>query len=133
MSEKSLTKQLYEDYSSILKEAKSMGCNEILALRNIPLKSMEEIVNVLKIVSDLKERNIDLETLENYMKFEDECVKNNFTFKSILEAREKQIVKKPVPHPNDYGITYCPNCGTCFGGLDCAKYCWDCGQKLDWE
>lgn len=133
MNEKSLTKQLYEDYSSVLKEAKSMGCNEILALRNIPLENMEEIVNALKIESDLKDRNMDLETLENYMQFEEECIKKNFTFKSILEAREKQIAKKPIPHPDDYGITYCPNCGTFFGGLDCAKYCWDCGQKLDWE
>lgn len=90
-------------------------------------------INALKMVSDLQDRGMNLETLENYMQFEDECVKKNFTFKSILKAREKQVAKKPIPHPVDYGITYCPNCGTYFGGLDCTKYCWDCGQKLDWE
>ena len=90
-------------------------------------------IEALKTVSDLQDRGMNLETLENYMQFEDECIKKNFTFKSILKAREKQIAKKHIPHPYDYGITYCPNCGTSFGGLDCAKYCWDCGQKLDWE
>ena len=71
MNKKSLVKQLYEDFSHVLEEAKSMGCNEILALRNIPLENMEEIVNALKIESDLKDRNMDLETLENYMQFEE--------------------------------------------------------------
>ena len=96
MDEKSLVNQLYEDFSHVLKEAQTMGCNEILALRNIPLENMKEIVNALKIVSDLKDRNIDIETLENYMQFEDECIKNNFTFISVLESREKQIEKKRV-------------------------------------
>ncbi len=96
-------------------------------------KVVDMAIRALEIASDLKERNIDLETIKNYIQFEDECIKKNFTFKSILEAREKQIAKKPVPHPADHSVNYCPNCGKYFVGLDCAKYCWDCGQKLDWE
>lgn len=133
MNEKSLAKKLYEKYVPVLEGSKHMECINTFTLKDMPIESMEEIVNALKTVSDLQDRGMNLETLENYMQFEDECIKKNFTFKIILKAREKQIAKKPIPHPYDYGITYCPNCGTSFGGLDCAKYCWDCGQKLDWE
>lgn len=41
-------KNLAEDYRMVLHEAKSMGCNEIKALYNIPLKNMEMIVQALK-------------------------------------------------------------------------------------
>ena len=40
-------KDLSEDYRMVLHEAKSMGCNEIKALYNIPLKNMEMIVQAL--------------------------------------------------------------------------------------
>lgn len=43
-----LIKQLADDYSAVLKEAKSMGCNEIKALYNIPLKNRELIVQTLE-------------------------------------------------------------------------------------
>lgn len=43
-----LIKQLADDYSAVLKEAKSMGCNEVKALYNIPLKNMEMIVQALE-------------------------------------------------------------------------------------
>lgn len=51
-------------------------------------------INALKIVQKLKERKMTMEVLENYMQFEDECVKKGFTFKSILEAREKLAIDK---------------------------------------
>ena len=41
-------KDLAEDYRMVLHEAKSMGCNEIRALYNIPLKNMEMIVQALE-------------------------------------------------------------------------------------
>ena len=44
MTEKDLT----EDYRMVLHEAKSMGCNKIKALYNIPLKNMEMIVQALE-------------------------------------------------------------------------------------
>lgn len=43
-----LIKQLADDYSAVLKEAKSMGYNEVKALYNIPLKNMEMIVQALE-------------------------------------------------------------------------------------
>ena len=41
-------KDLAEDYRMVLHEAKSMGCNEIKELYNIPLKNMEMIVQALE-------------------------------------------------------------------------------------
>lgn len=133
MNEKSLAKKLYEKYVPVLEDSKHMEYINTFTLKDMPIESMEEIVNALKIASDLKDRNMDLETLENYMKFEDECVKKNFTFKSILEAREKQIAKKPFPHPDNRKMKYCPSCGSYYGMFTGMKYCVNCGQKLDWE
>lgn len=55
-------KDLAEDYRMILHEAKSMGCNEIKALYNIPLKNMEMIVQAL-------EKQIPKKPHKNFEKF----------------------------------------------------------------
>ena len=47
-SESKLIESMADGYSNVLKEAKSMGCNEIKALYNIPLKNMEMIVQSLE-------------------------------------------------------------------------------------
>ena len=47
-SEAKLIESMADDYSNVLKEAKSMGCKEIRALYNIPLKNMELIINALE-------------------------------------------------------------------------------------
>ena len=47
-SEAKLIESMADDYSNVLKEAKSMGCKEIRALYNIPLKNMEMIVQALE-------------------------------------------------------------------------------------
>ena len=43
-----LIKQLADVYSVTLKMAKSIGCDEIKALYNIPIKNMEMIVKALE-------------------------------------------------------------------------------------
>ena len=47
-SEAKLIESMADDYSNVLKEAKSMGCKEIRALYNIPLKNMELIISALE-------------------------------------------------------------------------------------
>ena len=47
-SEAKLIESMADDYSNVLKEAKSMGCKEIRALYNIPLKNMELVINALE-------------------------------------------------------------------------------------
>lgn len=98
----------------------------------------EECQKSVEICKSMIERNITPENMEEYMKFEDECVKDGFTFNSLLEAREKQTAKK-IEIFN--GQASCPNCKYLFGGMDVIKkliawdmpYCKECGQLLDWR
>ena len=99
-------------------------------------------ISALETIKKLSDRNMTTEVLENYMQFEDECVKKGFTFKSVIEAREKQIAKKPIPI--DYekyigvidnarflrGAYWCPNCKHV---IKSGSFCNDCGQRLDWS
>lgn len=105
-------------------------------------KTNEMAIQALETIKKLSDRNMTTEVLENYMQFEDECVKKGFTFKSVIEAREKQIAKKPIPI--DYekyigvidnarflrGAYWCPNCKHV---IKSGSFCNDCGQRLDWS
>ena len=94
-----------------------------------------------KIVLALKERGISIETIENYIKFEDECVEKGFSFKSLIEAREKQTAKRPYFESDGYSdgmLVYdtwnCPNCGESYEAeYDECEDCPKCGQKIDWK
>lgn len=128
-------------------------------------KTMDAIgyaVSALETIKKLSDRKMTTEVLENYMQFEDECVKKGFTFKSVIEAREKQIAKKPILKNGESGsfVDYedghgeykvtkwqdwvCPICGWFVGqrynrsqnhSHDQRKcnYCNECGQKIDWS
>ena len=58
-------------------------------------------------------------------------------YSAILdEALEKQIPKKPMKSEREvrYIETFtCPNCQKDFSGRGVSKYCYHCGQRLDWE
>lgn len=98
----------------------------------------EECQKSVAVCKAMIDRKITPESMEEYMKFEDECVECGFTFKSLLEAREKQTAKK-IEIFN--GQASCPNCKRLFGEMDIIKnlrawnmpHCKDCGQKLDWS
>lgn len=100
--------------------------------------TLEECRKSVEICKSMIERNITPENMQEYMKFEDECISEGFTFNSLLEAREKQKEKK-IETFN--GQASCPNCKHLFGGMDVIKnliawdmpYCKMCGQKLDWS
>ena len=53
-----------------------------------------------------------------------------------VQALEKQIPKKPIKSKKQvvrYVNTYCcPTCNLKFTGTGIAKWCYHCGQKLDW-
>lgn len=76
---------------------------------NISREVSELAIQALETIKKLSDRKMTTEVLENYMQFEDECVKKGFTFKSVIEAREKQIAKKPTYEGDGYD--YCPSCG----------------------
>lgn len=106
---------------------------------NISREASELAIQALETVKKLSGRNMTTEVLENYMQFEDECVKKGFTFKSVIEAREKQIAKKPYYEGDGYAdgqLVYdtwiCPCCDKRYEvDYDNYTYCPNCGQKID--
>lgn len=113
----------------------------------IPQKRAEALdvaIQALETIKKLSDRNMTTEVLENYMQFEDECVKKGFTFKSVIEAREKQIPKKPIFDYNlsdTLSVFHC-ECGNIIkvshdigimNNNNAPNYCSQCGQKLDWS
>ena len=125
-------------------------------------KANEMAIQALETIKKLSDRKMTVEVLENYMQFEDECVKKSFTFKSVIEAREKQIPRKPILKNGETGSFVdcenghgeyrvikwqdwvCPICGWFVGqrynrsqnhSHDQRKcnYCNKCGQKIDWS
>lgn len=55
--------------------------------------TVEECRKSVDICKSMIEINITPENMEEYMKFEDECISKGFTFNSLLEAMEKQAVR----------------------------------------
>lgn len=97
----------------------------------------EECQKSVAVCKAMIARKITHENMEEYMKFEDECVKNGFTFDSLLKAREKQTAKKvkSISQVKDGDIYVgligrCPCCGDILE--EDTVYC-DCGQKIDWS
>lgn len=84
-------------------------------------------VEALETIIELEKRKFTIEDLQEYMKFEDELVKKNFTFKSVIEAREKQIPKQLHRYAN--GTDHCPNCDANLTGMG-FRFCVECGQAL---
>ena len=97
------------------------------------------IIEALATKIELNKRNLTADILEEYMKFEDECIQKDFTFKSLLEAREKQIPKKPLhsiyyPNGRKHHHIYCGKCGMYRQRVSMSdNYCRNCGTKIDWS
>ena len=59
------------------------------------------------------------------------------TLEEVREAVEKQTAKKPIEDRHN-GIRHtevyrCPSCNGSFSGRGFAKFCFHCGQKINWE
>lgn len=110
---------------------------------NISREASELAIQALEIIKKLSDRKMTAEVLENYMQFEDECVKKGFTFKSVIEAREKQIPKKPIMKQYFENLEEeylcCPTCGEILTDRIPSDnktfyfHCMNCGQKFDWS
>lgn len=77
---------------------------------------------------------MQIEDKSNDCKFTEDDYKAN---EMAIQALEKQIPKKPVKsekqvvrYVNTY---YCPICNLGITGTNIAKWCYHCGQKLDWN
>lgn len=58
-------------------------------------------------------------------------------YKFLVERFEKQKAKRPVKsetqHMRYLTIYSCPVCGKGIMGTNIAKFCFHCGQKIDWR
>ena len=58
-------------------------------------------------------------------------------FEFAIQALEKQIPKKPIKSENQVvryvNTYYCPTCELGITGTNIAKWCYHCGQKIDWS
>lgn len=110
---------------------------ELRDATDVAIQALETVQKYKGIESELSKRNLTIDHIREYMEFEDECVEMEFTFKSLLEAREKQSGKKPVIEENEMFHTKYYRCPICGGNIRInkflLKYCRTCGQKIDWE
>ena len=76
---------------------------------------------------------MQIEDNKNECKFTEDDYKAN---EMAIQALEKQIAKKPVKSENQVvryvNTYYCPICNLGITGTNIAKWCYHCGQKLDW-
>lgn len=93
-NEAKLEKVIAEDYKAVLHEAKSMGCNNIRALYNIPLKNMELIIKALEEVQQYRAIGTPEECLQNkdFLRFLANSMnqKKYETYLRIYNAVEKE-------------------------------------------
>lgn len=101
------------------------------------IQALETVQKYKDLESELSKRNLTIDHIREYIQFEDECVEMGFTFDSLLEARGKQIKKKPVVEENEMFHTKYYRCPICGGNIRIHKllfkYCRTCGQKIKWE
>ena len=102
-SDAKLIEVMAEDYDMVLQNAKSMGCNNIRALYNIPLKNMELIVQAL-------EKQIPKKPIE----YEDKFYACPICKNTVMHKWEKYNTKLM---DKSNGLPVCLNCL----------------QKLDWS
>ena len=76
---------------------------------------------------------MQIEDKRNDCKFAEDDYKAN---EMAIQALEKQIPKKPIKSENQVvryvNTYYCPICNLGITGTNIAKWCYHCGQKLDW-
>lgn len=97
--------------------------------------TQEECRKSLEICKAMVERNITPDDMENYMKFEDECIKQGFTLVGLLKAGEKHEAMEPIRMDK----CTCPSCGTHNEVWKKRRntlpsdivYCWHCGQAVE--
>ena len=103
-------------------------------------EEVQMCIDALETKIELNKRNMTPDIIKAYMIFEDECIQKNFTFRSLIEAREKQIAKKvtdfnEVQEDSFYHLSFmCPNCNQAVISQPYRpNYCKHCGQRLDWS
>ena len=56
-------KILCEDLKKVVREAKAMGCKEVLAFRNVPIENVETIIEALELKQMVGQHCLDCDHL----------------------------------------------------------------------
>lgn len=119
------------------KENKSKFLDSDYKANHMAIQALETVQKYKDLESELSKRNLTIDHIREYIQFEDECVEQGFTFKSLLEARIKMQARKPVIEENKLFHARYYHCPICSGNLKIGdflfNYCRMCGQRIDWE
>lgn len=78
-----------------------------------------------------------IEIMTNAVQTENYTVEQDKALALVQKACEKQIPEKPIKCSETkmrYSACFvCRSCGGGFSGTGIAKYCYHCGQALDWS
>ena len=101
-------------------------------------RDKDRIISKFQSIKYSKEQNIEIlldQLAQN--RLEEEFLNTIKSYREDIMALEKQIPKKPIKSEKQvirYVTTYCcPTCKLGFTGTGVAKWCYHCGQKLDWS
>ena len=91
--------------------------------------------------NNLKQVKYQLKSLEEAFERDATVRHKNISVRSALiiaqECVDKQIGKKPIKSENQVvryvNTYYCPTCELGITGTNIAKWCYHCGQKIDWS
>lgn len=133
-----------EDCKAVIEEAKSMGCNKVRALYNIPLENMELIVQALEkqiskksiLMGDLISRSELLKQLETKPKHS--TVPKEVKLKDLITYYHEKVIEVIEDMPTAYDVDkvvdelQCDRCESCSFIEVCAgsKCCTECHKKI---
>lgn len=117
-------------------------CCDFADLKIVEIDDEEEInmkpEEAKDILSDMRDQHLCfLESSENKDEWQKKYLKEAWACDSGAKALEKQIPCKPEEYVPDFPYNIfstqkCAKCGTPVIGKKISKYCFECGQKIDW-
>lgn len=132
-----------EDCKAVIEEAKSMGCNKVRALYNIPLENMELIVQALekqtpttydigKVVEELEE-NASRYTKKYVTPYGNNGYKDTkaISIHKAIEIVKQGVVSDDVCEWREEGLFLYTSCGDIVKAYsDDFKYCPYCSKQI---
>ena len=117
-------------------------CCDFADLKIVEIDDEEEInmkpEEAKDILSDMRDQHLCfIESSENKDEWQKKYLKEAWACDSGAKALEKQIPCKPEEYVPDFPYNIfstqkCAKCGTPIIGKKISKYCYECGQKIDW-
>lgn len=94
--------------------------------------TFEQCQTAMQLYNEMLKGKFTIETVEEYMKFEDKLVKRELTFSNLIDLMDKNTPKKTMFNGRNWY--------RCHNGCEVHKkefetdwYCPNRGQKIDWE